>query len=124
MGVKELMLYQYEALIERVIDGDTIVANIDLGFGLQKKETLRLARIDAYETRLGKNTDEKKKKIGIESKLYLTNLIESKKVFIKTLKDKGKYGRYIVEIQYIDKDVAFNLNDHMVQKKFAIYKEF
>lgn len=41
--------YEFPMELVRVIDGDTIVANIDLGFNLYKKATIRLLNIDTHE---------------------------------------------------------------------------
>ena len=54
-------MYHYKAVLVRVIDGDTIDVDIDLGFSLTKKERVRLAVIDTPET-ITKNLEEKKKK--------------------------------------------------------------
>ena len=53
-------MYEYAIKnVVKIIDGDTIDAEIDLGFSLTKKERIRLAGIDTPETRT-KNLEEKK----------------------------------------------------------------
>lgn len=116
------MIYEYRAYAQRVVDGDTIVVDIDLGFGIEfKQQTFRLARIDAYETRLGKNTRQLQKTIGLKGKAWLKAEIEGQWIVINTSKDeKGKYGRYLAEITF----KGTNMNDAMVDLGFAIYKEY
>lgn len=115
-------MYDYKAKIIRVVDGDTAIVDINLGFDIVVRQTVRFARINAFETRLGKNTNEEEKKIGLEAKEYVKNLIEGKEVYLKTFKDKGKYGRYIAEIYYGEEKI--NLNDELVTKKYAIYQSY
>lgn len=49
-------MYEYNAIIKKVVDGDTLDVDVDLGFGVKITQRLRLARIDAYETRAIKGT--------------------------------------------------------------------
>jgi micrococcal nuclease len=109
--------YTYKAFVTKVYDGDTITADIDLGFGiLYKKVKLRLARINAPEVR-GIERDK-----GILSRDYLRNLILHREVLIETKKDtKGKYGRYIAEIWLFN---GVNINDFLVEQGLAIYKDY
>ena len=114
-------LYFYRANIVSVYDGDTCRADIDLGLHIWlRNEPLRLARINAPERRGG----EKEK--GLISADFLRNLINGKEVIIETQKDKtGKYGRYIANIWLPSKDGSYlNVNDYMVQKGYAEYKNY
>ena len=83
-------MYEYAIKeVVRVVDGDTIDIIIDLGFSLTKKERVRLAGIDAPESR---TTDLEEKKMGLESKEFLTRrLNECVYIRVKTEKD-GNYG--------------------------------
>lgn len=109
--------YTYAAQVVSVYDGDTIVVNVDLGFGFQfNKLKLRLARINAPEMR------GPEKPIGMISRDYLRKLILNKKIYIETFKyKKGKYGRYIAELYLED---GTNVNDLLVQKGLAEYKKY
>lgn len=97
-------LYGYKATIVRVIDGDTVVANIDLGFDVWKHdERLRLAGIEAPK----KNTDAGKAASGA-----LRAMIDGQTLYICTEKAKrsdnevkGKYGRYLATIHHKGQDV-------------------
>jgi len=112
-------MYEYKAKLIRVIDGDTIVCDIDLGFGIwMKDEHVRFARIDCPETRT-RDLEEKAK--GLVSKEFVEFILgTSTTLVLKTLKDKGKYGRYVAEI--IVDDV--NLNDLLVQESLAEYVKY
>ena len=108
--------YTYKATIVSVYDGDTVTADIDLGFRVWiRDEKLRLSRINTPEVRGVQRPD------GLISRDWLRDMILGKEVIIKTLKDKkGKYGRYIVEI-YFD---GQNINDLLVENGLAEYKEY
>lgn len=113
-------LYHYKAKVLEVIDGDTIEVLIDLGFKSFMKDRLRLARIDAYETRLGQGRDELHKAKGLEAKEWLRLYLESHSndVFITTAKRPGKYGRWIAEVFVEENGNLININDLIVEKGY------
>jgi micrococcal nuclease len=121
VGMKE-KCYYYRAQIVSVYDGDTCRADIDLGFGVWKKqETLRLNRINAPEIR-GES-----KELGRLSRDYLRELILNKNVLLQTIRDnKGKYGRYLAEIWLYEApaDRWRNINDLLVESGHAVYQEY
>ena len=86
-------MYEYHVKkICRIIDGDTIDVDIDLGFSLTKKERIRLAGIDTPETR---TKDYEEKKLGVDAKEYLAMRMDAcENLIVKTEKD-GKYGRML-----------------------------
>lgn len=87
--------YMYKATVTRVVDGDTVDLEIDLGMNVFVKERIRLAKINTPETYGVKKTSEEYK-AGMKAKDRLIELVEGKEVAIETLKDKkGKYGRYL-----------------------------
>ena len=107
--------YEYQAEIISVYDGDTVTAQIDLGFHVSIVEKLRLARINAPEVR-GKERPK-----GVISRDELRKKILNKAVIIHTIKDrKGKYGRYLADIILNGK----NINDWLVNSGLAEYKEY
>jgi len=117
-------MFDYKAVATRIVDGDTIEVLIDLGFGISYKETVRFADIDAFETTLRRGTTEAQKKIGLEGKAYLKELIEGREVLLTTHKDKGKYGRYVADVCIKDGDVEINVNQQMVRNGYAVYKQY
>lgn len=107
-------MYEYEANVTSVYDGDTVTVDIDLGLGVvMHKQVLRLFGIDAPEMK-GVSHDK-----GVISKEALVNrILESPagRVRIKTYKDKkGKYGRWLAEL-FIGEE---NLNQWMVNNGHA-----
>jgi len=99
-------MYQYKIKkINRVIDGDTVDLDIDLGFGITISQRVRLKGIDAAETRT-LNTEEKKK--GIEARLWLEKeLSREGKWIIETVKE-DKYGRILGTLYLVGDPVTVN----------------
>lgn len=80
--------YRYQALVERVVDGDTVVLLLDLGFDIHHRMKCRLARINAPEM----STPE-----GPPAKEHLTKLLPVGQVTVHSTA-LDKYGRALVEI--------------------------
>lgn len=110
-------MYEYYCKIVKVIDGDTVDVDIDLGFGVWlKKERVRVNGIDTPESR---TRDKVEKKYGLLSKKFLQEQIKkSKKVTIKTYKgdETGKFGRILGDV-FID---GKSVNSLMCQKGHAV----
>ena len=106
------MIYYYRISVLRVIDGDTIIADIDLGFGVWITDRLRLASIDAPE--LHGET----KELGLQAKQYLSEVLSTQEaVFAQTFKDKRcKYGRMLATLFGLD---GLNINDLLVKHGHA-----
>ena len=109
-------MYEYRLIdIIKVYDGDTIIAIIDLGFGMYAKQKLRLANINAPELRGSTLSEARVSRDYLKASLKKA-LKAKQSITIKTNKDrKGKYGRYIAEI-FIDKK---SLNKQMVKLGYA-----
>ena len=91
-------MYNYKAIITEVVDGDTVTARVDLGFGIERTDRFRLYGINAPEMKLDT------KIAGEASKARLAELVLNKQVVISTYKDKReKYGRYLATI-FIQED--------------------
>ena len=93
-------MYEYNAKILRIVDGDTIDVDIDLGFGVWiHKERVRLEGIDTPESR---TKDLEEKKFGLLSKEYVRGLLpvgSIVKLVCKSYDSKGKFGRILGDIQ-------------------------
>jgi micrococcal nuclease len=114
-------LYNYKAQVISVYDGDTCTVDIDLGLNTWVRgEKLRLHRINAPEMRGAEKVEGKK------SRDFLREQILDKEITLQTIKDKkGKYGRYLAEIWIENEAREFvNVNDLLVEKGFAVYKEY
>ena len=109
-------MYEYRVKkILKVVDGDTIDVDIDLGFNISYTQRVRLAGIDAPESR---TRDLYEKKLGLESKEWLKNVLNhAKTIVIKTEKPDSteKFGR-ILGWLFVD-DV--NLNNVMIDQGYA-----
>lgn len=110
------MEYIYKIEVLRVIDGDTIDAEIDLGFDISIKKRIRLHGINAPEVRTRDKTEKAK---GIKAKEYLEKIIESQNniLYLKSM-DKGKYGRCIGVLFEVDFD-NYSINDDMIREGHA-----
>lgn len=89
------MFEYYVKKVSKVVDGDTIDVDIDLGFDISFTSRVRLAGIDTPESR---TTDKVEKALGLEAKAFLKNAIDSAKTYvIKTEKidSSEKYGRIL-----------------------------
>lgn len=93
-------MYDYKAKLIRVIDGDTIDAMIDLGFNTWVKKRIRLAGIDAFETRT-RNKKEKEK--GLLAKRRLQQILKDEEEFTLKSHGVGKYGRCLGDVYVIKK---------------------
>ena len=95
-------MWTYRAKVIRVVDGDTVDVDIDLGFGIwQKNERVRIMGIDTPESR---TRDKVEKKFGLASKAKLKSLL-GKTGVLKTQVNKngedmkGKFGRILGDFQ-------------------------
>ena len=104
------MTYHYKVLsVVRVIDGDTVMATVDLGFHASMTIDFRLSGIDTPEMR-GASHD-----AGVAARDYLaTRLTSSVDVSVQSTKDK--YGRYLGEFT-VD---GISINQEMISKGFAV----
>jgi micrococcal nuclease len=102
-------MYEYRVKkVHKVVDGDTIDVDIDLGFSVSFFSRVRLAGIDTPESR---TTDAKEKVLGLEVKEKLKKeLAAAKDVVIKTEKPDSseKYGRILGWVFLDGSDVSIN----------------
>jgi micrococcal nuclease len=106
------MFEYYVKKVTKIVDGDTIDVEIDLGFDISFSSRVRLAGIDTPESR---TTDKMEKALGLEAKAYLKHEIESaKSVVIKTEKmdSSEKYGRILGWV-FLDGS-SISLNEKMI----------
>ena len=112
-------MHEYRCTIKRVVDGDTVDIDIDLGFGIWvHNERVRLYGIDTPESR---TRDLEEKKAGIYAKQCVeTFLPVGSTQTLKTYKDKvGKYGRILGEFVIYDpeQDRQTTINEYMIRNK-------
>ena len=88
-------MYEYQAIVTGVYDGDSITVDVDLGMRVWlHKQKLRLSEIDA------KSIKGEEREVGLAARDFLRELVLGKQVVIRTKKDiKEKYGRWLAEIE-------------------------
>ena len=117
--------YIYKAKLERVVDGDTVDALIDLGFDTWVKKRIRYMGVDAWESRT-RNLAEKEK--GLAAKARNKELIEKVSsrpgYFLLKSHGVGKYGRVLGEIFIQDEDKnEINVNQLLIMEGHAYVYE-
>ena len=117
--------YIYRGKLERVVDGDTIDALIDVGFDIWIKKRIRYKGIDTWESR---TRDLAEKAKGLEAKARNKELlmeVSSKSGYFR-LKSYGvgKYGRVLGEIFIEDNEgKQYNINETLISEGHAYVYE-
>jgi len=113
-------MFEYRVKIRRVVDGDTVDVDIDLGFGIWiQNERVRLYGIDTPESR---TRDKVEKRFGLYAKDYLKQHL-GKTSTLRTQKDgKGKFGRVLGEFIVYDSvtDSYRSVNQMMIENHIAV----
>ena len=104
-------MYEYKAKVLRVIDGDTMICEVDLGFSIKVTERIRLRGINTPEVR---GTEKRR---GLEVKEIVKSIIEEKEITLQVYK-KGKYGRYIADIIVDDQNLSEYLITNNLGKRY------
>ena len=118
-------MYDYKCRIVRIVDGDTVDVDIDLGFGIWVRgERVRIHGIDTPESR---TRDKVEKMFGLASKKYVQDIL--KKGSIQTLvtekpgdQAKGKFGRILGKFRLYDSvtDSWMFMGDIMIREGYAV----
>jgi micrococcal nuclease len=112
------LMYEYRVKqVLKIVDGDTIDVDIDLGFDISFTSRVRLAGIDTPESR---TTDKKEKTLGLEVKQRLKDILsKSSSVVIRTEKPDSteKYGRILGWI-FID-GAEKSINEALIADGYA-----
>ena len=109
-------MYEYRCKVRRVVDGDTVDIDIDLGFGVWlHKERVRIYGIDTPESR---TRDKEEKKYGLMAKEFVKQFVKGGSIMLTTQKydAKGKFGRILGDIIVDNK----SLSDTMIQEHHAV----
>lgn len=106
-------LFHYRCEVTRVVDGDTIDVDIDLGFNIKYSERVRLLGINTPETRT-RDLEEKAK--GLEAKdfviTWLEDMADNCPIIETKVDKKGKFGRILGRVL---NDEGECLNDTLVE---------
>jgi len=90
-------MYEYKATIRRVVDGDSIYVDIDLGFDVWlRNQSIRLYGIDTPECR---QKDKARKAHGLLAKEYVQKALVVGRTYALRTKEKGKFGRFLGEFK-------------------------
>ena len=113
--------YIYKAKLDRVVDGDTVDALIDVGFDIWFKKRIRFKGVDTWESRT-RNLEEKA--LGLKAKARTKELLEkvsSKSGYFRIKSyGLGKYGRVLADVFIIDKDgKQWNVNKTLITEGHA-----
>jgi len=108
-------MYRYKVSVTRVVDGDTVDVDIDLGFGMTyKKQRVRMKGIDTPESR---TRDLEEKKFGLASKEFLKEQLKDQEIELVS-HDKGKFGRILGEL-FVGSS-AYSINRIMIDNHHAV----
>ena len=123
-------MYEYEAKVKKIVDGDTIDAYIDLGFNVHVDKRIRFMGIDTPESRTRDLTE---KRYGLGAKYRLTELLESNdNKFMLKSSGTGKFGRVLgelfippvdeeqIEFTIIHEKRYINVNQKMIDEGHAV----
>ena len=117
-------MYEYSCRIVRVVDGDTVDIDIDLGFDVWlKKQRIRLYGVDTPESR---TRDLEEKKYGLAAKKFVEKRlpIGSKQTLRTKLDDRGKFGRilgeFLLSTEWEGKEIPTTINEQLVRQHHAV----
>ncbi len=103
-------MHEYHCVITRIIDGDTIDVDIDLGFDCWlHRQRIRLYGIDTPESR---TRDLEEKKYGLAAKAFVEKFIPLGSTALLNTKEKGKYGRYLGDFKVKNQWLCTELLKH------------
>jgi len=109
-------MYEYKLDNIRVVDGDTIEADIQLGLNITVRKMIRFLGVDTWEMR-GKHKEK-----GLAAKAELEDIVEKALYLtVETKKDKtGKYGRLLGYIWAEFEDDNLSVNRYMFENHSKI----
>ena len=108
-------MYEYNCKISRVVDGDTVDVDIDLGFGTWRcSERIRLYGVDTPECR---TRDAQEKAAGFLAKEFVEDALHVGGTYKLQTREKGKFGRFLGVI-YLTKGTS--INDALISENLAV----
>lgn len=118
-------MYEYKCKLERVIDGNTIEAEIDLGFNVLVKQRIRLFGI---ETPTIQTNDPETKEKGQQARTRLIELLPKEFICNTVLNKRGKFGRTLGYVYVEQADGSrVCINDVLVEEgtatRYELHKE-
>ena len=110
------MRFHYGCTLRRVIDGDTIDVDADLGFDVSIRLRLRFKGINTPESRT-RNLAEKK--LGLAAKEFLKDRLESADSIEFVSHDRGKYGRVLATPYILNGEEKIDVCEMLVENGHA-----
>ncbi len=119
-------MYEYKAVVDRVVDGDTIDVTIDLGFKTWKKIRVRMEGINTPESR---TRDKEEKERGLAAKSRLQEILEfNNNQCILHVSGIGKFGRALATVHVISLSpvstetgiTKINVNKQLIEEGHAV----
>lgn len=110
------MMFEYNAVVDSVLDGDTLNVTIDLGFRLFCRMPVRLFGINAPEVH---SKDPAEKAHGLQAKTRLTELVGGRQVKLVSAKPTAqgggdKFGRYLATVWLAEGAQGKSINDQLI----------
>jgi len=112
-------MFEYKCRIVRVVDGDTVDIDIDLGFGVWlENERVRIVGIDTPETR---TRDLEEKKFGLLAKARVEGLLPIGSIQILLSQEfKGKFGRILGDIRTVVNGTPIEVSELLLLEHLAV----
>lgn len=105
-------MWEYRASLDRVVDGDTIDFEVDLGFNVYTKVRVRLKGVDTHET-YGVSHDSEEFALGQKETAFVVGWLEDADNLTIQTEDTGKYGRWIATVERADSE---QLNERLIRE--------
>lgn len=113
-------MYEYKCKLRRVVDGDTVDIDIDLGFDIWlTNQRVRLYGVDTPESR---TRDKEEKKYGLAAKAYVERFLDDEWLTLKTAEFNavGKFGRILGSLYRTSSFADQSLNEYLIEKHHAV----
>ena len=113
-------MYKYRCKLKKVVDGDTVDIDIDLGFEVWlKNQRVRLYGVDTPESR---TRDKEEKKYGLAAKQFVENFLDDKWLILQTetYDATGKFGRILGSLYRTTNYADQSLNEYLIEKHHAV----
>ena len=122
------MVYEYSATVVDIVDADSVVLDVNLGFRLTWRAPFRLYGPD-IEGKMGLNAPELKTPEGVKARDFLAQLLasHSHNLMAHTKKDrKEKFGRYLVTLygSLFEGEAAENINRLLIDSGHAVLRKY
>ena len=97
------MQFEYYATIVKIVDGDTVDVDVDLGWNVVIRGSARRIRLHGVDAPESRNRNVEGKAHGLLAKKFVQEKLKVGGVYKLRTKEKGKFGRYLGDFQIGDK---------------------